>query len=176
MRTLVRSPDGTPDWGARIRTPASRTKTWRATPATPLPSARRKRIPRAALHVLVGPVRVVLRGANRVPLAVLGLRAVVLRDAVAVGQRRGAARVFGAVDQLALGELEALRLAAPGLLDDPPGGVRALAGRELVVVAAGLGADAPRLGGRLLFLPAFEFAVAFHARFLPHRAGRSNRR
>src|SRR4051812_46253857 len=47
MRTLVRSPDGTPDWGARIRTPASRTKTWRATPATPLPSARRKRIPRA---------------------------------------------------------------------------------------------------------------------------------
>src|SRR3954454_14349450 len=175
MRTLVRSSDGTLDWGARIRTPASRTKTWRATPITPLPSARRKRIPRCPLHVLVRPVRVVLRRANGVALAVLVLGAVVLGDALAVGEWRRAARVLGPVDQLGFGELEALGLAAAGLLDDPARRVGALARRKLVVVAAGLGTDVRSLSGGLFFLPALEFSVGFHARFLPHRAGRSNR-
>src|SRR3954447_13431330 len=105
MRTLVRSPDGTPDWGARIRTPASRTKTWRATPATPLPSARRKPIRRRALPVAVRALRIVLRRPDRVALAVLGDRAVVLGHALPVGHRRRAAWVLGAVDQLGLGDL-----------------------------------------------------------------------
>src|SRR3954470_12658667 len=119
-RTLVRVSDGTPDWGARIRTPASRTKTWRATPATPLPSARRKRIRRAPLPVAVRALRVVFRRAHRVALAVLRLRSVVLRDPLLVGHRRGAAGVLGAVGQLGLGEREALASAAARLFDRAP--------------------------------------------------------
>src|SRR4051794_21674687 len=154
MRTLVRSPDGTPDWGARIRTPASRTKTWRATPATPLPSARGEAYPRAPLHVLVRPVRVVLRRTDRVALAVLSLGAFVLGDALSVGHRGRPVGVLGALDELGLGQLEALGLAASRLLDHAACRVAALAGRELVLVAAGLRADVGGFAGRLLLLPA----------------------
>src|SRR3954454_21595245 len=109
MRRLVRSPDGTPDWGARIRTPASRTKTWRATPATPLPNDAQEAYPaRAPLHLFLRQAGVVLVGADRVALDVLVRPAVVLGDALAVGVWRRATRVLGAIDQLGFGELDAL--------------------------------------------------------------------
>src|SRR6201999_701448 len=112
----------------RIRTPASRTKTWRATPATPLPSAPPTAYPPPPLPLLVH-VRVVLRRVDLVALAVLDVGAVVLRDVLGVGDGRRAADVLGAVDELRLSELEALGLPAAGLLDRAHGRVVALAGR-----------------------------------------------
>src|SRR6185436_1115639 len=169
-----------PDWGARIRTPASRTKTWRATPATPLPIDVQS-VSRAALLVLVVVgVRVVLRCLEAVALPVDDVRPIVLRDLLGVHRRRRPLEVLGSIDELGLGELEALGLAAARLLDRAPGGIVALARRDVVVVAARvpprLGADARGLARRLRLFAAFEFALAFHAWFLPHRDARRNRR
>ena len=101
---------------------------------------------------------------------------IVLRDALGVHRRRRAAEVLGPIDQLGLGELEALGLAAACLLDHAAGRVVALAGRDDVLAAARVaprfGADARGLARSRRLFATFEFALAFHAWFLPHRDAR----
>ena len=67
-------------------------------------------------------VRVVLRGVLLVGLAVLGVeRRGLLVVLAGVGDRGWAVGVLGSLDELGLGLLEALGLAAAGLLDRAPG-------------------------------------------------------
>src|SRR3954452_14335251 len=179
-RTLVRSPDGNRRIGERgvePRPPGPKPGV-RASYTTPQQAP--EGYPRRRLPVRVRVLRIVLRRPHLVAVAVLGHRPVVLRDPLAVREGRRASGVLGAVDELGLGDLEALRLPTAGLLDRPARRVVAHPRSGRIVVVAGdlpgLTADVGRLARGGLFLAAFEFAVAFHARFLPHGTPESNRR
>src|SRR3954466_12711900 len=179
-RTLVRASDRNTELGSEDSNPGLQDQNLACNAGYTTPQRRREAYPGAPLPVRVGAIRVVLRRPHPVALAVLRLGPVVLGHPLLVGLGRGAARVLGAVDELGLGQLEPLRLAAAGLLDGPPRGVGADAGAVRVVVVAridaGLAADVGGLGGGRLLLLALEFALAFHGWFLPHGAVRPNRR
>src|SRR3954469_4027840 len=167
-RTLVRSPDRNTGLGSEDSNPGLQDQNLACDAGYTTPQRSRSVNGRPALPVPVGPVGIVLRRADRVALAVLPHRAIVLRHLLLIDGGRGPAGVLGTVDQHGLRLLEALGLAATRLLDRDPGRIRrdARAVRILVVagVLARLPADPRGLGGGLGLLLALELAVALHGR------------
>src|SRR4051794_12591020 len=167
-RTLVRPPDGNTGLGSEDSNPGLQDQNLACDAGYTTPQRSRSVNGRPALPVPVGPVGIVLRRADRVALAVLPHRAIVLRHLLLIDGGRGPAGVLGTVDQHGLRLLEALGLAATRLLDRDPGRIRrdARAVRILVVagVLARLPADPRGLGGGLGLLLALELAVALHGR------------